>query len=339
MAVFTDDGKRQRDASEPMVGCQWPGPPARGARQPTGGPRPPPRRRPAKRPARGPSEAPPKPAPEPSRLPAPGRQPVAVDLTTVAVIDLRLAEESAHELVGAPSRYATVETNGISTTRAWSSLLRLRGDDADDSASEGSRPISDPDDGGSHVDDDDGDRWRRGNKPRVARPVWPEIRFYIGAASLFFISFAIATGMWVLGPRVVMGWHSAAITSGSMEPVIQVGDVVVFSDTASEHIGPGTVIVFPNGQGSLVTHRVVGQLEDGRYITRGDNNAVNDSAPVPPEAIHGVGRLLVPYAGFPAVWMASGSWLSVALVAALFGGLSFASRWALLPSFSPWRRR
>ena len=255
MAVLTDDGKRQRDASEPMVGCQWPGPPERGVRQPAGGPRPPPRRRPAKRPARGPSQAPPRPASEPSRLPAPVRQPVEVDLTTVAIVDLRLAEDSAHELVGAPSGYATVQTNGISTTRAWSSLLRLRGDDPDDSvdsvSSEGSnlRPMSDPGDGGSDVDDDGGDRWRRGIKRRVARPVWPEIRFYIGAASLFFISFAIATGMWVLGPRVVMGWHSAAITSGSMEPVIQVGDVVVFSDTAEEHIGPGTVIVFPNGQG------------------------------------------------------------------------------------------
>ena len=176
-----------------------------------------------------------------------------------------------------------------------------------------------------------------GAESDTARTAWPEIRFYIGSASLFFVVFALVTGVWVLGPMVVLGWHSAAITSGSMEPAIQVGDVVVFAEAAvrrrdesraGAEIGPGTVVVFPDSRGSL---------DDGRYVTRGDNNPVNDSTLVPRKAVRGVGRVLVPYAGYPAVWVSGGPLLSVVLLAAMFGGLSFTSRWALLPSFSPWQ--
>ena len=176
-----------------------------------------------------------------------------------------------------------------------------------------------------------------GGESDTARTAWPEVRFYIGSASLFIVVFALVTGVWVLGPMVVLGWHSAAITSGSMEPAIQVGDVVVFAEAAGAEIGPGTVVVFPDSRGSLVTHRVVEQLDDGRYVTRGDNNPVNDSTLVPREAVRGVGRVLVPYAGYPAVWVSGGPLLSVVLLAAMFGGLSFTSRWALLPRFSPWQ--
>jgi len=99
------------------------------------------------------------------------------------------------------------------------------------------------------------------------RPAWPEVRFYLGAVALFFISFALATGMWVVGPMVVLGWEPVAITSGSMAPAIRQGDVVVFSDAPVEPVGPGTVIVYADRNGSLVTHRVAATLDDGRYIT------------------------------------------------------------------------
>ena len=129
------------------------------------------------------------------------------------------------------------------------------------------------------------------------------------------------------------------MTSGSMEPVIQVGDVVVFSEAPNGPIGRGAVIVFEDSTGSLVTHRVVERLDDGRYLTRGDNNPVPDSTPVPHDAVRGVGRILVPFAGYPAVWTSSGTWYSIALVALVFAGLAYATRWALLPSFNPWTWR
>ncbi len=162
------------------------------------------------------------------------------------------------------------------------------------------------------------------------------MRFYLGAVALFFISFALATGMWVLGPMVVLGWEPVAITSGSMAPAIRQGDVVVFSEAPADPVGPGTVIVFEDRQGSLVTHRVAGTLDDGRYITRGDNNPVNDSTPVPADSVRGVGRVLVPYAGYPAVWTSGRTWPMFLVVATVFGALTYASRWALLPRYDPW---
>lgn len=176
----------------------------------------------------------------------------------------------------------------------------------------------------------------RGPADEAWRLIWPEIRFFLGCGALFLVAFALATGLWVVAPAVVLGWHSAAITSGSMEPGIRVGDVVVFSATPDEPIAEGSVIVFPDGRGSLITHRVVATLDDGSYATRGDNNIVNDSTSVSHESVRGVGRILVPYVGYPAVWTSAGTWYSLALMAVLFGALSFASRWAILPSFNPW---
>ncbi len=156
--------------------------------------------------------------------------------------------------------------------------------------------------------------------------------------ALFFVSFALTTGLWVLGPVVVLGWEPVAITSGSMAPAIRVGDVVVFSEHQTSSVGPGSVIVFEDGTGGLTTHRVVETLEDGRFITRGDANDVPDSTPVEPQRVRGVGRILVPFAGYPAAWSSGGRWPGVLLVALLFGGLGYASRWAVLPKYSPWRQ-
>ena len=335
----------QSDGNEYTAGHRWPGPPAGGRQARTGGPQPPPPSRPARRPDPGPSKSPPVPAVEPMPAPGtgPGREPAVLDLTSIAVVDLRLTEALTPELVEVATGSARSTPEGGTATQTWSSLPRLRDDDRfDDTEVASVRPVPGPNDGyvsgEGDLDRDPSyeEPWYEEPGPSLGRPIWPEIRFYFGAAALFFIAFALASGLWVLGPRVVLGWYSVAITSGSMEPAIGVGDVVVFSETPDELIGRGTVIVFPDPSGSLVTHRVIGHIDDGGYVTRGDNNAVNDSTPVAHEAVEGIGRILVPYAGYPAVWTSGGAWYAVAMVAALFGGLSFASRWALLSKFSPW---
>ncbi len=125
----------------------------------------------------------------------------------------------------------------------------------------------------------------------------------------------------VVVPAVGFGWSPVVITSGSMEPLIRPGDVVLTSDPQVT-VAPGTVITFedPARQGSLTTHRVVSVQDDGAYRTRGDANRAADSTPVPPEAVVGVGRLLVPMVGLPLLWLSGGLllfviWLGVTLAA------------------------
>ncbi|GAA2865146.1 hypothetical protein Acy02nite_13690 [Actinoplanes cyaneus] len=96
------------------------------------------------------------------------------------------------------------------------------------------------------------------------------------------------------------GWSAVVVASGSMRPAIRPGDVVL---TAPAHrLRVGSVVTYRK-PGRPMLHRVVGVDAHGRLITRGDANAVADAAPVPREAVTGVARWRVPYAGLPVLWM------------------------------------
>lgn len=79
----------------------------------------------------------------------------------------------------------------------------------------------------------------------------------------------------VLGQPVLLSY----VETGSMEPQLQPGDgFVAIPMAVSGPIEPGDVIVFEAERlhgGGLVTHRVVGETDQG-FITKGDANPVND---------------------------------------------------------------
>jgi len=81
-------------------------------------------------------------------------------------------------------------------------------------------------------------------------------------------------------PQVVM--------TGSMSPEIEAGDLIISKQTDPEEIQIGDVITFydPSGNGEMIeTHRVTDIVvhEHGTktWLTKGDNNNVQDSEPVP----------------------------------------------------------
>src|SRR3990167_5369572 len=94
------------------------------------------------------------------------------------------------------------------------------------------------------------------------------------------------------------------VQSGSMEPAIKTGSVVV--SYPSENYVQGDVITFaPNGDSKkLITHRIVFKLyPDGadspaRYITGGDANEDFDTWEIKDEYILGKNILNIPYLGY-----------------------------------------
>lgn len=68
----------------------------------------------------------------------------------------------------------------------------------------------------------------------------------------------------------VNGYAVLEVVSGSMEPTIKVGDIIVI-DTHSKKYEIGDVITFYDTNGNFVTHRIV-DIEGGKMITKGDNN-------------------------------------------------------------------
>lgn len=85
------------------------------------------------------------------------------------------------------------------------------------------------------------------------------------------------------GYVTVFGYSAFHVVSGSMEPTIPVGTLIICQKTPIEYIGKGDIITFKSLEtymaGKMVTHRVV-EVEtfDGKIAlrTRGDNNNSED---------------------------------------------------------------
>ncbi|WP_245934470.1 signal peptidase I [Arthrobacter psychrolactophilus] len=118
----------------------------------------------------------------------------------------------------------------------------------------------------------------------------------------------------------LLGWHGTVVQSGSMEPHISAGDVVLAAGFDSSHKVPvGGVVEFtspaeaePSGVEKTRLHRIVAENTDGTFITAGDANAVIDSTPLKREQITGQARLLVPYMGLPGLWLGQGNFPALA---------------------------
>jgi signal peptidase len=116
-----------------------------------------------------------------------------------------------------------------------------------------------------------------------------------------FALFAIAVAGVGLAARLapLAGAEVYAIRSGSMEPAIGIGSLVVVSAGAEPDAGDVIAYRLPNG--AVVTHRVSRVVvgEAGRFLeTRGDANADPDPSLVPREAVVGEVALVVPVLGF-----------------------------------------
>ncbi|HLB28397.1 MAG TPA: signal peptidase I [Dehalococcoidales bacterium] len=99
--------------------------------------------------------------------------------------------------------------------------------------------------------------------------------------------------------------HPAVVGSGSMEPVMYTGDVVLIAKLPAEKIKVGDIIEFRKEEKIKVLHRVIEiRVEEGatkRFITKGDNNNDADSDPVIPQNVIGKIVFNVPKIGWLAI--------------------------------------
>jgi len=162
-------------------------------------------------------------------------------------------------------------------------------------------------------------------------------RFVTGTVAVAVLTALATLVLWAVAYPVVRGWSPTVITSGSMEPSIGVGDVLVAGPVEADRLLPGAVIVFDHPSGSgFVSHRLVEVLPTGEYRTWGDANRLMDSTPVRPDQVRGIGRLVVPLVGRPIAWASAGDSDSLLVTALGLLGLIGASRWGLRVEYDPW---
>lgn len=102
--------------------------------------------------------------------------------------------------------------------------------------------------------------------------------------------YAVVVGGLLWGLPRFLTWYletpypMAAITSGSMWPALNEGDLVFIEGVAKEDITEGDIVVWRNPDGFTI-HRVV-RLNDTTLVTKGDANFTED-APVRYEDVIG----------------------------------------------------
>ena len=128
---------------------------------------------------------------------------------------------------------------------------------------------------------------------RLAKAIGEAVGTLIAVIAILLV------GFMVVGPR--FGWETHIVLSGSMEPVLNTGGLIVTKPERVENLAVGDIITFQSGK-QTVTHRIVDIVEkDGKrwFQTKGDANESPDPNLVSTNT--GLMRkvvLHVPYVGF-----------------------------------------
>jgi signal peptidase I len=161
-----------------------------------------------------------------------------------------------------------------------------------------------------------------GGAPRNRVPASPE-RGLRPAAVLRVVVAAVLVALaglvvLALAPRLV-GFQGHVVVSGSMEPRLSAGDVVLTRPVLPQDLQLGQVLLFPDPEGAdrLVLHRLVAFDARGDLVTRGDANQSDDTTHVPASSVVGEAQLRVPYVGLPAYWRFAGQWGPLVALAAV----------------------
>ncbi|MEM2896252.1 MAG: signal peptidase I [Candidatus Bathyarchaeia archaeon] len=158
--------------------------------------------------------------------------------------------------------------------------------------------------------------------------------------ALMFI--AVQGGMYLLKMTLNTDIPLAYVPSKSMEPTLNVGDLVLIQGIDPHEIKNGTIIVFyvPGHYGEdsyRIVHRVIKTLKINNQImfeTKGDNNPVSDFIRwkyIPADHVIGKVFLKIPYLGYIALFKENflgsnfGTVVIIAILALLLIILEFSS--------------
>lgn len=72
----------------------------------------------------------------------------------------------------------------------------------------------------------------------------------------------------------INGYATLEVVSGSMEPTLKIGDIIVIN-TKEKKYKKGDIVTFKDTDGTFVTHRIL-SIHKKEMVTKGDNNNTQD---------------------------------------------------------------
>ncbi len=125
---------------------------------------------------------------------------------------------------------------------------------------------------------------------RILNSVFKILSWAVIAAVVIFI---------MIAAPVVAGFRPVIVLSGSMIPSYPVGCITYYHSCDFSDLAVGDAVTYKAGD-SFVTHRIVKVNGlSGTVVTKGDNNATEDSQPVEESQIAGKAvKFRIPWAGY-----------------------------------------
>jgi signal peptidase len=159
----------------------------------------------------------------------------------------------------------------------------------------------------------------------------------IRALALFctYMAIGLCAGMLTAAVApMAFGLRPFTVLSGSMEPALDTGDMVVDRQIAPAEARRGDIVTFkdPRGQGRMITHRLRGVSVAGgtaRMTTKGDANDTTETWTVPADGRIGRVAYRLPKLGYAlsATHGRNGKLLFIVFPALLFGAMELARIW------------
>jgi signal peptidase len=123
----------------------------------------------------------------------------------------------------------------------------------------------------------------------------------------------------------LFGLQVYTVLSGSMEPNYHVGAIIYVKEVDPSELKVGDAITFMLSKETVATHRIIEVIPDEkdpsviRFRTKGDNNAIEDSAPVHCKNVLGKVVGTIPYLGYVSdfVQHPPGSYITMAAAAVM----------------------
>ena len=173
-----------------------------------------------------------------------------------------------------------------------------------------------------------------GSAPVRVRPITRAARALATVALWLTLGAAVGLAGAIVVPSL-LGMKALTVISGSMDPTLEVGSLVLDERIAPLDARPGDIVSFPDPTrgGMLVTHRVRQVRAEGAtafFITKGDANNATETWSVPTKGE--IGRVVyhVPKVGYARAFISGRN-----ARFALLGGVLLLGFWILA---DVWRR-
>ena len=164
----------------------------------------------------------------------------------------------------------------------------------------------------------------------VSKKTTKIVKIVISTALSAVILFIAVTAVWLLIDKYIIrypvprlfGYSFLCVESGSMQDEIMVNDLIVITKTKDYEIND--IITYLRDDETVpTTHRIVGKTSDGKYITKGDANNINDRFPVSEDEILGEVIKIKEGAGSTLIWVRNRGWIYLTGFAILVAIASF----------------